>query len=87
VWPEPCNPDHECSISSAQSERLRRFPHRDIELMAQIQVLDLKPAPRLEPVEDSSEEQVKQGEHAVEDAPIPSHLAKPMRIEISGRTS
>jgi len=30
--------------------------HRDIELMAQIQVLNLKPAPRLEPVEDKSKE-------------------------------
>jgi len=53
VWPEPCDPDHECSISSAQSEAAAEsLPHRDIELMAQIQVLDLKPAPRLEPVED-----------------------------------
>jgi hypothetical protein len=52
VWPAPSDPDHECSISSAQSEPLRSLPHRDIELMAQIQVLDLKPAARLEPVED-----------------------------------
>jgi hypothetical protein len=39
------------------------IPHRDIELMTQIQVLDLKPASRLEPVEDRSKEQVKQGKH------------------------
>jgi hypothetical protein len=42
--------DHECSISSAQSEPLRSLPHRDIELMAQIQVLDLKPTPRLDTI-------------------------------------
>lgn len=63
AWPEPCHPDHEYSISSAQPETLRSLPHRDIELVAQIQVLDLKPAPRLEPVEDKSKEQVKQGKH------------------------
>jgi hypothetical protein len=52
VGPSPSDPDHECSISSAQSGPLRSLPHRDIELMAQIQVLDLKPTPRLEPVGD-----------------------------------
>jgi hypothetical protein len=35
VWPEPCHPDHECSVSSAQPETPRSLPHRDIELMAQ----------------------------------------------------
>jgi hypothetical protein len=86
AWPEPCHPDHECSISSAQPETLRSLPHRDIELMAQIQVLDLKPAPRLEPVEGKNKEQVKHGKHRIEDAPIPSHIAKPARTEFSGRT-
>jgi hypothetical protein len=32
-------------------------------LMTQIQVLDLKPAPRLEPVEGKSKQQVKQSKH------------------------
>ena len=56
---EPYHPDHECSISAAQLERLRSPPPLDIELMAQIQVLDLKSAPRLEAVKDKSKEQVK----------------------------
>src|SRR5262245_49448648 len=61
--PSPCHPDHECSISAAQLPTPRSLPHRDIELIAQIQVLDLKPAPRLEPIEGKSKEQVKQGKH------------------------
>src|SRR5215831_10381040 len=72
VWPEPCHPDHECSISSAQPETMRSVPHHDIELMTQIQVLDFKPAPRLEPVENQRKDQAEQGKHTVEDAPIPS---------------
>src|SRR5215510_8249035 len=61
--PAPCHPDHECSISAAQLPTPRSVPHRDVELIAQIQVLDLKPAPRLEPIEGKSKEQVKQGKH------------------------
>src|SRR5262245_12804508 len=61
--PAPCHPDHECSISAAQLPTPRSLLHRDIELIAQIQVLDLKPAPRLEPIEGKSKEQVKQGKH------------------------
>jgi hypothetical protein len=34
-----------------------------LETVAQIQIFDLKPAPRLEPVEDKGKEQVKQGKH------------------------
>jgi len=44
--------------------------------MAQIQVLDLKPTPRLEPVEDESGEQVR-ANILMKDAPIASHIAKP----------
>src|SRR5215510_2139 len=40
--PSPCHPDHECSISAAQLPTPRSLPHRDIELIAQMQVLDLK---------------------------------------------
>jgi hypothetical protein len=63
IWPEPCHPDHECSVSSTQPETPWSLPHRDIELMAQKQVLDLKPPPRLEPVEDKRKEQVNEGKH------------------------
>jgi hypothetical protein len=52
--------------------------------MTQIRVLDLKPAPRPEPVERKSKEQVKQGAHRVEDAPIASQIAKATRTEFSG---
>jgi hypothetical protein len=61
-------------------------PSAYIELMVQIQVLDLKPAPRLEPIEDKGNEQVKHRKHRMEDAPIPSHVAKPARTEFSGMT-
>ena len=43
---------------------LGSLPHRDIELMAQIQVLDLKPAPRLEAIEDKRKDQAMQGNHS-----------------------
>ena len=80
VWPEPCDPDHECSINSAKPEPLRSL------LVAQIQVLDLKPAPRLEPVEDQSQEQIKQGRHrGAGCAPLPCHVAKPALDGIFGR--
>ena len=46
-----------------EPETMRNPPHRDIELMAQIQVLDLNPAPRLEAIEDKRKEQVEQGKH------------------------
>jgi hypothetical protein len=62
VWPEPCHPDQKRAICYPQPKP-PRLAQRDIELMAQIQVLDLKPAPRLEPVDDKSNEQVKQGKH------------------------
>ena len=52
---------------------MRNPPHGDIELMAQIQVLDLEPAPRLEPVEDKSKEQVKQCKHR--DGRLPNSLS------------
>jgi hypothetical protein len=42
---------------------VRCAPHRDIELVAQIQVLDFKPTSRLEPVCDKNSEQVEQGKH------------------------
>jgi len=50
----------------------RRTPHRDIELMPRIQVLDLKPARRLEAVRDKRNEQLNQGEHRDRCADSPS---------------
>ena len=50
AWPEPCHPHQQDSVSPTQTKAVRCTPHRDIELMAQIQVLDFKPTSRLEPV-------------------------------------
>lgn len=68
-------------------KRVRSLPHRDIELMSQIQVLDLKSAPRLEPPKGKNKEQVKQGKHRCR-AMCRFHLTlpSPARIESSGGT-
>jgi hypothetical protein len=63
AWPEPCHPHQQGSVSPTQTKTVRCTPHRDIELMAQIQVLNFKSTSRLEPVCDKSSEQVEQRKH------------------------
>src|SRR5437879_8795177 len=53
--------------------------------MAQAQVLNLEPAPRLEPAKGKNNEQMKQSKHRVEDAPIPTHVVKPRPNGTFGR--
>jgi hypothetical protein len=78
--------DHRCSISAAQSATQWGLSDRDIELMAQIQVLDLKSASRLEPVQDKRKEQVKNCKHRNGRCADLPHIAKPVRMEFSGGT-
>src|SRR5262249_53083883 len=61
VWPRPCHVHQKRSVDTSQPKTARRTPHSDIELMAQIQVLDFKPTWRLEAARDKESEQVKQG--------------------------
>ena len=46
-----------------QPQTLRCVPQGDIELMSKKQILDFKPAPRLEQVGDKRAKQVKDGKH------------------------
>src|SRR5262245_48073737 len=54
--PEPGQPHHQRPVAAAQSEARRRTPQGDTELMAKEQVLDFKPARRLEEVDDKMQE-------------------------------
>jgi hypothetical protein len=78
--------DHHCSISSAQPETLRSLPHHDIELMAQIEILDLKPAPRLETVKNKNKQQMKQGKHRDGGCADSLLHCQPARMEFSEAT-
>jgi hypothetical protein len=46
-----------------QPQKPRCVPQRDIELMSKEEILDFKPAPRLEQVGDKRPKQVKDGKH------------------------
>jgi len=73
-------------VGHSQLEAMRRTPHRDIELMPQIQILDFKPPPRLESVGNENNEQVQWGEHC-DEACVDSHSnCQPERMEFSGTT-
>ena len=48
VRPEPGHPYEQRAITATQSKTRRCPPHSDRELMAEKQILGLKPAPRLE---------------------------------------
>jgi hypothetical protein len=52
-------------------------PHRDIELMPQIQVLDFKPAPHLNRLQMRAMNRQIRANIETENAPIPSHIPKP----------
>ena len=54
--PKPGHPYEQRAITAKQSETRRCLPHSDRELMAEKQILGLKPAPRLEQVGDEQAE-------------------------------
>jgi len=58
TWPEPGHPYQQRPVTAAKSKTRRRAPQGNAELMTEKQVLGLKPAPRLEQVEDKHSERV-----------------------------
>jgi|KBSSwiStaDraftv2_1062776.scaffolds.fasta_scaffold1207961_2 hypothetical protein len=65
---------------------MRGTPHRDIELMPQIQVLDFKPAPRPESVANESNEQMNQGKHRDRECADSLSYCQAVRTAFSGGT-
>src|SRR5262245_37036176 len=61
--PEPGQPHHQGPVTAAQSKARRRTPQGDAELMAEEQVLDFKPARRLEEVDDKYCKRMQGREH------------------------
>jgi hypothetical protein len=52
AWPEPRHPYQEHPVTTTQPHTLRSTPQGNIELMPKKEILDFKPAPRLEQVGD-----------------------------------
>jgi hypothetical protein len=61
--PKPSHPDQQSPVTAAQSQTRRRAPQGYAELMTKEQVLDFKPAPRLEQVDDEHSGRVQDCEH------------------------
>ena len=79
VWPEPRHPNHQGPVTPPQPQALRRSPQGNIELMTQKEVLNFKPASRLEQIRDKSQTRI-------DDALILRHRANLGWIEFSGMT-
>jgi hypothetical protein len=61
--PKPRHPYEQRAITATQSKARRCPPHGDRELMAEKQILSLKPALRLEQVGDEHSERVQDCKH------------------------
>ena len=61
--PKPRHPYEKSAITAAQSKTRRCLPQSDGQLMAEKQILSLKPAPRLEQVGDEHSEGVQDCQH------------------------
>jgi hypothetical protein len=64
--PEPGHPYQQRPVTAAQSKTKRRTPQGDTELVAEQQVLGLKPAPRFEQIGDEHSERVHDRRHRSE---------------------
>jgi len=62
-WPEPSHPYQQRPVTPAKLQTVRCTPQGNIELMAEKEVLDFKPAPRPEEVRDESPEQLEDRKH------------------------
>jgi hypothetical protein len=61
--PKPRHPNEKSAITAAQSKTRWCLPQSDSYLMAEEQILSLKPAPRLEQVGDEHSERVQDCKH------------------------
>ena len=63
AWPEPSHPYQQCPVTPTQPQTVRCTPQGNIELMTKKEILDFKPAPRLEQVGDKRPKQMEHGKH------------------------
>ena len=61
--PKPRHPYEKSTITAAQSKTRWCLPQSDGQLMAEKQILSLKPTPRLEQVGDEHSKRVQDGKH------------------------
>jgi hypothetical protein len=63
AWPEPRHPHQQDPITPPQPEMSWCSPQGDVELMPQKEVLNFKPAPRLEQIGDKCGQQMEDRQH------------------------
>jgi hypothetical protein len=68
AWPEPGHPDHKKPVAVAQAGPTR-MPEGNIELMSKKEILDLKPASRLEQVSEKRSKEAEQARHRAGSCP------------------
>jgi hypothetical protein len=61
--PASCHPYQQGAVTSPQAETLRCAPQDDVELMTKEEVLNFKPAPRLEQIGDIHSKQMDDRNH------------------------
>jgi hypothetical protein len=66
AWPHTRHPDDHGPVTAPQPQTVWHPPQGDIELVPKKEVLDFKPAPRLEQAGDKRPEQMEDSEHHVE---------------------
>jgi hypothetical protein len=59
AWPEPSHPCQQCPVTPTQPQTVRCTPQGNVELMPKKEILDFKPAPRLEQIGDKRPKQIK----------------------------
>jgi hypothetical protein len=62
------------------------MPEGDIELMPKKEILDLKPAPRLEQVSEKHSKEAEQAKHRAGSCPDSGSPGESQRMEFSGTT-
>src|SRR5262249_61546403 len=84
--PKPGHPDPQGPVTAAQPKTTRRTPQGDAELMAKEQVLHLKPAGRLEEVDDEHCERMQERENHPRSCDASTPMRLPSRMGFSERT-
>jgi hypothetical protein len=87
AWPEPSHPYQQCPVTPTQSQTVRWTPQGNIELMPKKEILDFKPASRLEQVGDKRPKQMEHGKHRGGWCPDSPSTRESARMEFSGMTA